>query len=82
MPKFIVQNHTRRQQVLAIEPWAEVERLEPDDVVRFDYDEPGTVEFVVVEDNFAHVAVWVMSDRCTITTKQGSRTWKTPERPD
>jgi len=50
MARFIVSNQSDKAVDLAIEPWADVETMEPLGKVMFEYDELAHVEFSVVED--------------------------------
>lgn len=82
MPKFVVQNLTGQQQRIAIEPWADVETLDPRDQASFDYDEPATIEFALVEGRTSAVSLWIWTDRITIAGKQGTRIWNMPDAPE
>jgi hypothetical protein len=76
MPKFFVENLTDRPLKVAIEPWADLEVLAPKSRADFEYQEPGNVEFSVVEGG--GVCVGIMSDLIKVTANGGEKTFKPP----
>lgn len=64
MPKFVVENLTQTEVVLAVEPWAMAERLAPNETAEFQYDEPAEVAFSITG---AGPAVSITSDRVIIS---------------
>ena len=57
MPKFVVQNYTGKTLDLAIEPWADVEKMEPAGQVTFEYDEPSEISIAFRSDGSGSVFV-------------------------
>ena len=53
MARFSVENMSDKAVELAIEPWADLEIIEPKGVVKFEYDEPAHVDFAVTKDGEA-----------------------------
>ena len=71
MPKVLFQNLTDRPTSLGIEPWADVETIEPNKMAEFEYDEPAEVVFALMSDG--SVTVSLDSDRIVMTANGRSR---------
>ena len=78
MGKFIVQNLSDRSVKLAIEPWADMEIMEPKAKVLFehdDYEEPAEIQFAITGDG---ILVGIMSDLVKITGSSGEKIFRNP----
>jgi hypothetical protein len=73
--KFLVENLTYKPVVLAIEPWADMEVLAPNEKVHFEYDEPGELQVAAMSDGSISVAI--ISDRVRVSAKDRERTFTT-----
>jgi hypothetical protein len=57
VPKFVVQNYTDKTLDLAIEPWVDLEKMEPAGQVTFENDEPSEISIVFRNDGSGSVFV-------------------------
>jgi hypothetical protein len=76
MPKFLVENLTDKAVKLAIEPWADLEILEPDGRAEFEYEEPAEIAFSLTQDGGACVSIW--SDLIKVLANGGEKTFVPP----
>jgi hypothetical protein len=58
MGRFTVSNASDKAVELALEPWADVETMQPLGEVMFEYDEPAHIDFAVVKDGELAVSIW------------------------
>jgi hypothetical protein len=78
MPKFLVQNLTKKSIKLGIEPVAELEILDPDGRAEFEYEEPAEVAFSVDEDGGATVAI--VSARFKVSANGKEKVFELPDK--
>ena len=77
MRKFYVKNLSDQSVRVAIEPWAELEILAPDDRILFEceeHDEPAEIGFAVMSTD--RIVVDVVSDVVKITSKSGEKLFR------
>jgi hypothetical protein len=78
MGKFVVQNLSGRSVRLAIEPWADLEIVEPKGRVLFEHEddeEPAEISFAVTDDG---ICVGIMSDLVKVIGSSGEKTFRNP----
>jgi len=74
MPKVMIENLSDQPREVAIEPWADVEKLPPDGRFEIEYDEPADTVFSLMDQSTACVSV--NSERITIFGLQHKRTYR------
>jgi hypothetical protein len=77
MPKIRVVNITDKTLNLGIEPWADLEIMEPEGVVTFEYDEPAEIEIAFRRDGGA--SIFVCSENVKVFTNGMETIFKMPE---
>ena len=77
MARFSVENLSDKAVELAIEPWADLEIIEPKGVVKFEYDEPAHVDFAVTKDGELAVALW--SENVKVSANGKEKHFQLPE---
>ena len=79
MRKFIFENFSDQPVRLAIEPWADLEIVQPGGRVLFEYEEhnePAEIDFSVSNNNT--VVVGIVSDLIKVTGSGGEKTFRPP----
>jgi hypothetical protein len=76
MPKILVVNSTDKKLNLGIEPWADLEIMEPAGQVTFEYDEPSEIE-VAFESN-GEASIFVLAYNVKITANGNETFYKMP----
>jgi hypothetical protein len=74
MAKFLVENLTDKPLELAIEPWADLEILAPKARAVFEYEEPAELEFAIMQDGSALVAI--VSGYIKVSANGGEKTFR------
>src|SRR5213080_4648050 len=77
VPKIRVVNDAGKRLALVIEPWADVEPMEPNEAVTFEYDEPSEIE--VAFRNGQEGFIFVMSKNVKVFAKGEETSYKMPE---
>jgi len=76
MAKFLVQNLSDRVVRVGIEPWADLEVLEPKALVTFEYTEPAKIEFAVLAND--RVCVSIVSDEIKVIADGREKVFRPP----
>ena len=74
MPKFSVLNLADKKLELAIEPWADLLILAPNECANFEYDEPAEVQFCLMAGGGGLVSV--MGDRLKYSANGREEIWE------
>ena len=77
MPKILVENYTDKTLNLGIEPWAGLEKMEPDGQVTFEYDEPAIIEVAFMNDGSASIVV--CADNVKVSANGTETIYEMPE---
>ena len=77
MPKILVVNNTDTTLRLSIEPWADLEIMEPAGQVTFEYDEPSEIEVAFRRDGGA--SIFVLAYNVKISANGTETIYEMPE---